>query len=161
MRHAWVGGRLALGRRSALLAGLACAVALAGACGGDRGADRAAVMRRAVELSASVTSLVKTDVRVGTGAEAVPGRTVRVHYTGTFMDGTKFESSRDRGEPIEFTLGTGAVIPGWDEGIRGMRVGGERQLTIPASMAYGAAGHGSTIPPNAALKFDVELVGVE
>ena len=86
---------------------------------------------------------------------------MRVHYTGTLLDGTKFDSSRDRGEPIEFQLGAGEVIPGWDKGIAGMKVGGQRQLTIPSSMAYGARGAGEDIPPHAALKFDVELVGVE
>jgi FKBP-type peptidyl-prolyl cis-trans isomerase len=108
-----------------------------------------------------VTSLQIKDTRVGTGAEAVSGRTVRVHYTGTLLDGTEFDSSRPRGEPIEFRLGTGEVIAGWDEGIRGMRVGGRRELTIPSNMAYGSRGSGDVIPPNAALKFEVELVEVE
>jgi FKBP-type peptidyl-prolyl cis-trans isomerase FkpA len=161
MRYGWVEGRCPVRARLALALLILWTAPLAGSCGGGNDADRAAAIERAVELSASVTTLVKTDVTVGAGEEAVPGRKVRVHYTGTLMDGTKFESSRDRGEPIEFTLGTGAVIPGWDEGIRGMRVGGERRLTIPASMAYGAAGRSGTIPPNAALKFDVELLGVE
>lgn len=118
-------------------------------------------MQRAVELSKAVTELVIEDVQVGTGAEAVPGRKVRVHYTGTLMEGTKFDSSRDRGEPYEFTLGQGEVIPGWDQGIKGMKVGGSRRLTIPSRMAYGPVSMGASIPPNAALKFDVELLGVE
>ena len=118
-------------------------------------------MQRAVELSKAVTDLVIEDVTVGSGAEAAPGRRVRVHYTGTLMDGTKFDSSRDRNEPFEFTLGRGEVIPGWDEGIRGMKVGGSRRLTIPSRMAYGPISPGAGIPPNAALKFDVELLGVE
>jgi FKBP-type peptidyl-prolyl cis-trans isomerase len=108
-----------------------------------------------------VTSLQIKDVRTGTGAEASPGRTVRVHYTGTLLDGTEFDSSRGRGEPIEFRLGTGDVIPGWDEGIKGMRVGGVRELTIPANMAYGSEGRGDVIPPNAPLWFEVELVEVK
>ena len=108
-----------------------------------------------------VTSLQIKDVRAGSGAEASPGRTVRVHYTGTLLDGTEFDSSRDRGEPIEFRLGTGDVIPGWDEGIKGMRVGGVRELTIPANMAYGSEGRGDVIPPNAPLWFEVELVEVK
>ncbi len=129
------------------------------ACGG--GADeQAAAQQRAVALSRPVTSLIVHDVKVGSGDEAVPGRSVTVHYTGTLMDGTKFDSSRDRGEPYTFRLGAREVIPGWDEGIRGMRVGGERQLTIPASMAYGSEGRPPVIPPAAALKFDVELVSV-
>lgn len=108
-----------------------------------------------------VTTLQIKDVRPGTGAVASPGRVVRVHYTGTLLDGTEFDSSRGRGEPYEFRLGTGAVIPGWDEGIKGMRVGGVRELTIPSSMAYGPDGSGDVIPPNATLWFEVELVEVE
>jgi FKBP-type peptidyl-prolyl cis-trans isomerase len=133
---------------------------LSTACG-ETAADRAAAMQRAVELSRNVTALGVKDVKVGTGEEAVPGRKIRVHYTGRLMDGTTFDSSLDRGEPIEFTLGQGDVIDGWDEGIRGMRVGGERELTIPSSMAYGVRGRPPRIPPNAALQFDVQLVGVE
>jgi FKBP-type peptidyl-prolyl cis-trans isomerase FkpA len=141
---------------------VAIALALSAvACRSNAESDREVAMQRAVELSKSVTSLEVADVKVGTGAEAVPGRKVRVHYTGTLMDGTKFDSSRDRNEPFEFTLGVGEVIPGWDAGIKGMRVGGARQLTIPASMAYGSRGAGGVIPANAALKFDVELLGVE
>ena len=135
-----------------------CLGALA-ACGGA--GDQAAAHQRAVELSKSVTALVIHDVKVGTGAEAVPGRSVTVHYTGTLMDGTKVDSSRDRGKPYTFRLGAREVIAGWDEGLRGMRVGGERELTVPAAMAYGADGRMPVIPPNAALKFDVELVNVE
>jgi FKBP-type peptidyl-prolyl cis-trans isomerase FkpA len=112
-------------------------------------------------MSNSVTSLTIEDTRVGTGAEATPGRMVKVHYTGTLLDGHKFDSSRDRNEPFEFRLGAREVIPGWDQGVKGMRVGGQRQLTIPSSMAYGARGAPPDIPPNAALKFDIELLGVE
>jgi FKBP-type peptidyl-prolyl cis-trans isomerase FkpA len=117
-------------------------------------------MQRAVELSKSVTILQIVDTTVGSGAEARPGRRVRVHYTGTLMDGTKFDSSKDHNQPFEFTLGTGSVIPGWDEGVKGMKVGGVRQLTIPASMGYGARGFPPDIPGNAALKFEIELLGV-
>jgi FKBP-type peptidyl-prolyl cis-trans isomerase FkpA len=109
----------------------------------------------------AVTTLGIVDVKVGTGAEAVAGRRVKVHYTGTFLDGTKFESSRDRGEPFDFVLGAQEVIPGWDEGIKGMKVGGVRQLTIPSTLAYGSQGSPPKIPPNAALKFEIELLGVE
>ena len=117
--------------------------------------------QRIQELSRAVTELQFRDLEVGAGAEASPGRTVSVHYTGTLLDGTEFDSSRSRGEPFEFQLGTGAVIPGWDEGLKGMRVGGRRELTIPSDMAYGRRGRGEHIPPNAALKFDVELMDVK
>jgi FKBP-type peptidyl-prolyl cis-trans isomerase FkpA len=116
----------------------------------------------------SVNELVRQDARVGTGAEALAGRTVTVHYTGWLYDasrpdrkGTKFDSSRDRNEPFSFSLGGGQVITGWDEGVAGMKVGGQRTLTIPASMGYGAQGAGGVIPPNATLLFDVELLDVK
>jgi len=142
--------------------GLLLAAVLASACGGgETDAEREARMKRAVELSAGVTRLEITDVTVGTGTEAAPGRKVTVHYTGTLMDGTKFDSSRDRNEPFTFTLGVGEVIPGWDEGVKGMKAGGVRRLTIPSSMAYGSRGAGRVIPPNAALQFEVELLSVE
>ena len=97
---------------------------------------------------------------VGTGEQAVAGKTVSVHYTGKLLDGKVFDSSRKRGEPIEFQLGTGRVIKGWDEGIAMMRVGGKAQLVVPPNLAYGASGAGGVIPPNATLIFDVELVAV-
>jgi FKBP-type peptidyl-prolyl cis-trans isomerase len=140
---------------------LIAAIPFAAAACGDTAADRAAAIQRVVELSKNVKALGVKDVKVGTGAEAVPGRTLRVHYTGRLLDGTKFDSSHDSGEPIEFTLGAGEVIEGWEEGIRGMRVGGERELTIPSAMAYGVRGRPPLIPSNAALQFDIELVGVE
>ena len=103
-------------------------------------------MKRAVELSAAVTSLGIEDVKVGQGAEATPGRRVTVHYTGTLMEGTKFDSSRDRNEPFAFVLGQREVIAGWDEGVKGMKVGGMRRLTVPAKMAYGSQSPGRRHP---------------
>jgi FKBP-type peptidyl-prolyl cis-trans isomerase FkpA len=100
------------------------------------------------------------EVRVGHGPEAKPGDTVSVHYTGTLTDGTKFDSSRDRGKPFSFSLGAGQVIRGWDVGVAGMQVGGVRKLTIPADEGYGARGAGGVIPPNATLHFDVELLRI-
>jgi len=120
------------------------------------------------ETGASVTELIKQDGRAGTGAEAVAGRTVTVHYTGWLYDaaradkkGTKFDSSRDRNDPFSFNLGAGEVIRGWDEGVAGMKVGGQRTLTIPPALGYGARGAGGLIPPNATLLFDVELLDVK
>ena len=104
--------------------------------------------------------LTYTDDQVGTGAEATAGKTAVVHYTGWLLDGTKFDSSRDRNQPFSFPLGGGRVIRGWDEGVAGMRVGGKRTLTVPPELGYGARGAGGVIPPNATLKFEVELLDV-
>jgi FKBP-type peptidyl-prolyl cis-trans isomerase FkpA len=101
------------------------------------------------------------DLQKGTGATATSGKHVSVHYTGWLTNGKVFDSSLDRGEPIEFVLGTGSVIKGWDEGVNGMKVGGKRQLRIPPQLGYGARGAGGVIPPNATLIFDVELVAVK
>ena len=100
------------------------------------------------------------DVRVGSGATARSGQQVSVHYTGWLIDGRKFDSSRDRGDPFGFGLGKGQVIAGWDEGVAGMAVGGLRKLTIPPQLGYGEFGAGGVIPPNATLVFEVELLGV-
>jgi len=115
-----------------------------------------------------VKELVKTDTKVGEGAEAVDGRNVSVHYTGWLYDdallshkGRKFDSSLDRGQPFEFQLGAGRVIRGWDQGVAGMKVGGQRTLIIPAHLGYGPIGAGEAIPPNTALVFDVELMAVK
>jgi FKBP-type peptidyl-prolyl cis-trans isomerase len=101
-----------------------------------------------------------SDEVVGTGAEAVAGKSVTVNYLGTLTDGTKFDSSYDRNEPFIFNLGAGEVIAGWDQGVAGMKVGGKRKLTIPPSLGYGAADMG-VIPPNSTLVFEVELLKVE
>jgi len=101
------------------------------------------------------------DVEVGEGPAAVSGKDVTVHYTGTFPDGKKFDSSVDRNEPFAFKLGAGQVIKGWDEGVAGMRIGGKRKLYIPPALGYGKRGAGSVIPPDADLCFEVELLGVE
>lgn len=115
----------------------------------------------------SITTLQTTDVRVGTGAEAVAGRSVSVHYTGwlyseTAADkhGTKFDSSLDRNQPFQFILGAGQVIRGWDQGVVGMKVGGQRTLVIPPSLGYGSAGASGVIPGNATLVFDIQLLSV-
>ena len=115
-----------------------------------------------------VTELMQTDVKIGTGEEATGGHVVKVHYTGWLYDattsqkkGAKFDSSVDRGKPFTFPLGLGRVIKGWDQGVIGMKVGGQRTLIIPAHLAYGSRGAGDSIPPNAVLVFDVELLGLQ
>lgn len=149
-------------RRSlALLACSALALAALTACNGTPPPAPAG--------GGQVDKLTVLDTKVGSGAEAKPGMTVQVLYTGWLYDehakdkhGTKFDSTDDHGgEPFAFPLGQGLVIKGWDEGVAGMRVGGERTLLIPAELGYGARGAGGAIPPNASLVFDVKLVGVK
>ena len=109
----------------------------------------------------TASGLEYKEITAGTGKQAVAGKTVKVHYTGKFPDGKVFDSSVSRGEPIEFVLGRGRVIKGWDEGIALMKVGGKTVLTIPPHLAYGERGAGGVIPPNATLLFNVELVEVK
>lgn len=109
----------------------------------------------------TASGLVYEDLQLGDGTTAQSGNTVSVNYTGWLEDGTKFDSSLDRGQPFEFTLGAGQVIPGWDEGVTGMLENGTRLLVIPPELGYGASGSGSTIPPNATLIFEVQLIDVK
>jgi FKBP-type peptidyl-prolyl cis-trans isomerase len=106
-------------------------------------------------------SLQVDDKKIGTGAEAVAGKRVTVHYVGTLTDGAKFDSSRDRGQGFSFRLGAGEVIQGWDQGVAGMKVGGLRKLTIPPELGYGSRGFPGAIPPNSTLIFEVELLDVK
>ena len=126
----------------------------AGQAGGDFAIDSAA-------LTKTASGLQYQDVVTGTGAEAAAGQTAIVHYTGWLTDGTKFDSSRDRGAPFSFPIGAGQVIPGWDEGVAGMKVGGRRKLVIPPDLGYGAEGSPPVIPPASTLVFDVELIDVQ
>ncbi len=126
-----------------------------------------AVAQSASASASAVAGLVKTDVKVGTGKEAMPGNEVEVNYTGWIYDpkaknlhGAQFDSSIGR-QPFSFPLGAGRVIKGWDQGVAGMKVGGKRTLIIPSELAYGKRGAGGVIPPDANLIFDVELLGVK
>ena len=114
----------------------------------------------AVKTVTTASGLKYIDVVVGKGAAPTAGKQVKVHYTGTLENGKKFDSSVDRNEPFSFVIGVGQVIPGWDEGVMTMKVGGKRKLIIPAKLGYGSRGAGGVIPPNATLLFDVELLDV-
>src|SRR5215831_14931840 len=135
----------------------------AAATGTAGGAAAAALPGESVGAAKEVTTssgLKYTDIKVGDGTVAENGMVASVHYTGWLTDGTKFDSSVDRGQPFSFRLGGGEVIRGWDEGVKGMRVGGKRKLVIPSDLGYGSRGAGGVIPPNASLVFDVELLGL-
>jgi FKBP-type peptidyl-prolyl cis-trans isomerase len=112
-------------------------------------------------MTKTASGLNYDDETVGTGKEAKSGDTVDVHYTGWLKDGTKFDSSKDRGRPFSFQVGAGRVIKGWDEGVAGMKEGGKRKLVIPPDLGYGARGAPGAIPPNAELTFEVELLKVK
>jgi peptidylprolyl isomerase len=128
-------------------------------------APTAAMAQAAGKTVTTPTGLQIADSKVGTGATPKPGQTCVMHYTGWLYEngakGKKFDSSVDRGQPFEFPIGQGRVIPGWDEGVATMKVGGKRTLIIPPTLGYGARGAGGVIPPNATLIFDVELLGVK
>jgi FKBP-type peptidyl-prolyl cis-trans isomerase FkpA len=135
--------------------------------GCDSGSGDPAKVTYASALGVDLSSMTKSadglytkDVVSGTGAEAQAGKTVTVHYTGWLPDGTQFDSSRPSGHPFQFSLGTGSVIQGWDEGVPGMKVGGQRRLVIPSALGYGENGYPGVIPPNSVLVFDVELISV-
>jgi len=131
-----------------------------GTSGQPGGASSSAPTKVSGQPTTTASGLQYWDIVVGTGATAVPGKDVQVHYTGWLTTGEKFDSSLDRGKPFVFPLGGGQVIKGWDEGVAGMKAGGKRQLRIPPSLGYGASGAGGVIPPNATLIFEVELLDV-
>ena len=155
-------------RRHALVLLCCLAVVTAACSGGQSSSNEPASNPNTPMADSGITDLQIADTTSGSGAEARPGQKVKVHYTGWLYDaakadkrGAKFDSSVDRGEPFEFGLGNSEVIPGWDEGVKGMKVGGKRVLTVPPQMAYGRRGAGGVIPPNATLVFEVELLGVQ
>jgi FKBP-type peptidyl-prolyl cis-trans isomerase len=136
-------------------------VATVAACNAAPGATSQSTTSGATATEVTMPDGLKyTDQQVGTGAVATAGKTAVVHYTGWLMDGTKFDSSLDRNQPFSFPLGAGQVIKGWDEGVAGMKVGGKRTLIVPPALGYGARGAGNVIPPNATLKFEVQLLDV-
>jgi peptidylprolyl isomerase len=153
---------LALLATGLLLAGCAGPKPVAKAPATPTPVAQAAVAPAATPVpDAPLGTLQITDQVLGTGSEAVSGKRVTVNYVGRLLTGRQFDSSYDRGQPFSFVLGAGQVIPGWEQGILGMKVGGKRELVIPPHLGYGATGAGGVIPPNATLVFDVELLGVD
>jgi FKBP-type peptidyl-prolyl cis-trans isomerase len=155
-------------RRRSLIVSLCLVLSVVAGCGFFKQQPTAEEQAEDRKCVTDKTSLEVADVAGGTGGEARPGRRVAVHYTGWLFHpdkpghhGRQFDSSHDRGEPIEFTIGQGEVIPGWEQGISGMKVGSKRTLVIPPNLAYGRTGMGASIPPNATLVFDVELTAVK
>jgi peptidylprolyl isomerase len=144
----------------ALIAALAIGCERSQEVGGAAGAPAGKTDTMAENLETAPSGLQYVDLKVGTGASPQTGQTAVVHYTGWLVDGKKFDSSKDRGQPFSFALGRGQVIKGWDEGVATMKVGGVRKLVIPPDLAYGARGAGGVIPPNATLTFEVELLEV-
>lgn len=133
-------------------------IAMAGKVDNTSVPNTTVVNGKRVKLKTTADGLKYYDIRLGTGAKAHAGQTVTVNYVGTLLDGTKFDSSYDRHQPFSFQLGAGQVIPGWDEGVAGMKVGGKRRLVVPGKLAYGPSSPTPAIPPNATLVFDVELL---
>jgi FKBP-type peptidyl-prolyl cis-trans isomerase len=145
--------------RNAFTAALILALALTGCQKEASSSDGSQAEKGSTDVANS--NLKIEDLKVGTGDSPKPGDVVSVHYTGWLENGTKFDSSVDRGEPFEFVIGQGQVIQGWDQGVMTMKEGGKRKLTIPPELGYGARGAGGVIPPNATLIFEVELLDVK
>ncbi|MCC6765195.1 MAG: FKBP-type peptidyl-prolyl cis-trans isomerase [Deltaproteobacteria bacterium] len=144
----------------ALIAALAIGCERSQEAGHEAGASAEKAGTMAENLETTPSGLQYVDLEAGTGASPQKGQTAVVHYTGWLVDGKKFDSSKDRGQPFSFAVGRGQVIKGWDEGVATMKVGGTRKLVIPPDLAYGARGAGGVIPPNATLTFEVELLEI-
>ena len=148
-------------RLLALAAAVGLLLSLSPAGAGDDPKKDDSSAKKEKKVVTTKSGLKYEDLKEGDGQEAKSGDTVEVHYTGRLKDGTKFDSSLDRGQPFSFPLGKGRVIKGWDEGVAGMKVGGKRKLIIPPDLAYGKRGAGGVIPPDAELTFEVELLKIE